>query len=108
MDCKRAAMLLEAYLDNELDRAEARELERHVDGCAQCRAELARVGGRPAAAEALTAAEEAVARLVADGSSNKEVAATLSISPRTVEVHLGHIFRKMGIRSRGQLASRLR
>jgi DNA-binding CsgD family transcriptional regulator len=75
---------------------------------AKCRAELARVGGRPAAAEALTAAEEAVARLVADGSSNKEVAATLSISPRTVEVHLGHIFRKMGIRSRGQLASRLR
>ena len=73
----------------------------------RCRAELARVGGRSAAAETLTAAEQAVARLVADGASNKEVAATLSISPRTVEVHLGHVFRKLGIRSRGQLASRL-
>jgi DNA-binding CsgD family transcriptional regulator len=31
----------------------------------------------------------------------------LSISPRTVEVHLGHVFRKLGIRSRGQLAARL-
>jgi DNA-binding CsgD family transcriptional regulator len=74
----------------------------------RCRAELARVGGRPAAAEALTAAEEAVARLVADGATNKEVAAALSLSPRTVEAHLGHVFRKMGIRSRGQLAARLR
>lgn len=74
----------------------------------KCRAELARVGGRPAAAEALTAAEEAVARLVAGGATNKEVAAALSLSPRTVEAHLGHVFRKMGIRSRGQLAARLR
>jgi DNA-binding CsgD family transcriptional regulator len=74
----------------------------------RCRAELARIGGRPAAAETLTAAEQAVARLVAAGASNKEVASTLSISPRTVEVHLGHVFRKLGIRSRGQLASRIR
>ena len=74
----------------------------------KCRAELARVGGRPAAAEELTAAEEAVARLVADGASNKEVASALSISPRTVEVHLGHVYRKLGIRSRAQLASRVR
>jgi len=44
MDCKRAAPLLEAYLDNELDRAEARELEQHVDGCAACRAALTRLG----------------------------------------------------------------
>jgi anti-sigma factor (TIGR02949 family) len=44
MDCKNASTLLEAYLDNELDRAEARELEAHVDGCAACRAELSRLG----------------------------------------------------------------
>jgi len=44
MDCKRAASLLEAYLDNELDRADARELESHVDGCTECRAELTRLG----------------------------------------------------------------
>jgi DNA-binding CsgD family transcriptional regulator len=73
----------------------------------RCRAELTRVGGRPASTQTLTAAEQAVARLVATGASNKEVAATLSISPRTVEVHLGHVFRKLGIRSRGQLAARL-
>jgi DNA-binding CsgD family transcriptional regulator len=73
----------------------------------RCSAELARIGGRVGAAESLTAAEAAVARMVADGASNKEVAAALSISPRTVEVHLGHIYRKLAIRSRAQLANRL-
>jgi anti-sigma factor (TIGR02949 family) len=43
MDCKTALSLLEAYLDNELDRSEARELEAHVDSCAECRAELNRL-----------------------------------------------------------------
>jgi mycothiol system anti-sigma-R factor len=42
MDCKTALTLLEAYLDNELDRADARELEAHVDTCAECRTELNR------------------------------------------------------------------
>jgi anti-sigma factor RsiW len=45
MECKRAATLLEAYLDKELDRAEARELEDHVDSCADCRAALTRLDG---------------------------------------------------------------
>src|SRR5512141_166383 len=44
MDCKTAFNLLEPYLDNELDRADARELEAHVDGCAECAATLARLG----------------------------------------------------------------
>jgi anti-sigma factor RsiW len=44
MDCKTGLSLLEAYLDNELDRADARELEAHVDGCADCAAALARLG----------------------------------------------------------------
>ena len=44
MDCKTALALLEPYLDNELDRADARELEAHVDGCADCAAALARLG----------------------------------------------------------------
>ncbi|HSE11313.1 MAG TPA: zf-HC2 domain-containing protein [Rudaea sp.] len=44
MDCKTAIALLEPYLDNELDRADARELEAHVDGCADCAAALARLG----------------------------------------------------------------
>ncbi len=44
MDCKTALALLERYLDNELDRADARELETHVDSCADCAAALARLG----------------------------------------------------------------
>jgi anti-sigma factor (TIGR02949 family) len=44
MDCKTALTLLEPYLDNELDRADARELEAHVDGCAGCAAALTRLG----------------------------------------------------------------
>lgn len=43
MDCTSARPLLEAYLDNELARPEARELEAHVDGCADCRAALTRL-----------------------------------------------------------------
>ena len=43
MDCRSASTLLEAYLDNELDRADARELETHVDGCVDCRAALTRL-----------------------------------------------------------------
>ncbi len=43
MDCKTALGLLELYLDKELDRADARELEAHVDGCADCRAALTRL-----------------------------------------------------------------
>jgi anti-sigma factor RsiW len=43
MDCKTASTLLEAYLDNELDRADARELEAHVDGCVDCRAALTKL-----------------------------------------------------------------
>jgi anti-sigma factor RsiW len=45
MECNRAVTLLEAYLDKELDRAEARELEDHVDGCADCRAALTKLDG---------------------------------------------------------------
>ena len=47
----------------------------------------------------LTPAEQAVARLVAAGRSNRETAAELYVSVKTVEFHLGHIFGKLGIRS---------
>ena len=58
----------------------------------------------------LTASEMAVARLVATGRSNREVAAELFVSVKAVEFHLGHVFDKLGIRSRralpGLLAAR--
>ena len=54
----------------------------------------------------LTPQEEAVARLVADGSSNKEVAEVLVLSPKTVAYHLSHVYAKIGVRSRSQLLAR--
>ena len=44
-----------------------------------------------------------MARLVAAGRSNKQAAAALHVSVKTVEFHLGHIFGKLGIRSRKDL-----
>jgi DNA-binding CsgD family transcriptional regulator len=56
----------------------------------------------------LTAAEQRVARLTATGMTNSEVAATLFVSPKTVEFHLAGIYRKLGIRSRAELGRHLR
>jgi DNA-binding NarL/FixJ family response regulator len=52
----------------------------------------------------LTAGEWRIAAMVADGSTNREIADALNISPKTVEAHLSHIYRKAGVRSRSQLA----
>lgn len=54
--------------------------------------------------ESLTSQETRVALLVAEGRSNKEVAAALFLSPKTIERHLGNVFRKKGFRSRAELA----
>jgi DNA-binding CsgD family transcriptional regulator len=56
----------------------------------------------------LTAQELAVARLVADGLSNRAVAAELFVSIKTVQFHLTHIYAKLGLSSRAELAARLR
>lgn len=53
---------------------------------------------------ALTPAELDVVRLVCEGLGNKEVAARLFVSPRTVQAHLSHVYTKLGVASRGQLA----
>jgi non-specific serine/threonine protein kinase len=52
----------------------------------------------------LTQREREVARLVAAGKSNREIAATLVVSLRTVEAHVTHVLAKLGLRSRAQLA----
>jgi ATP/maltotriose-dependent transcriptional regulator MalT len=73
----------------------------------KARAELARVSGRRGAGDELTETEVRVAELAAAGRSNKEIAGELFMSVSTVEAHLSHVYRKLGIRSRSGLGSRL-
>jgi DNA-binding CsgD family transcriptional regulator len=58
----------------------------------------------PGTSDELTPQELQIARFVAEGRSNKEVAAQLFLSPRTIEYHLRHVFTKLAITSRTQLA----
>jgi DNA-binding CsgD family transcriptional regulator len=55
----------------------------------------------------LTPAEERVVRLAADGRSDAEIAAQLGVSPAIVAAHVSGACRKLGARSRDELASRL-
>jgi DNA-binding CsgD family transcriptional regulator len=70
----------------------------------KARTELATIGGRVASPDELTPAERRIAELVAAGRTNKEVASALFLSDRTVEGHLTSIYRKLGVRSRAELA----
>ncbi|HEY6596727.1 MAG TPA: AAA family ATPase [Asanoa sp.] len=74
-------------------------------------AELSATGQRlrrsPETAAQLTPQELQLARIIADGATNREAAERLFVSPKTVEAHLGAIYRKLGLRSRTELAARL-
>jgi len=72
----------------------------------KARGELGRIGGRVREA-GLTPAERRVAALVAEGRTNREVAAALFVTERTVASHLSHVYAKLGVRSRTELARRL-
>lgn len=74
---------------------------------ARAAAERRRISGRTAAGTDLTAAERAVAELAAAGRSNREIAAELVLSVRTVESQLSAVYRKLDLRSRARLAAAL-
>ena len=76
------------------------------------RAEIYATGARPrttalSGVGSLTASERRVADLAADGLSNRDVAQTLYVTPKTVEVHLSNAYRKLGIGSRRELPTAL-
>jgi DNA-binding CsgD family transcriptional regulator len=118
----RALVDLGAALRRANQRTEARErLREGVDlarrvgafGLAErANEEIAATGARPrkvlqTGLDALTASERRVAQLAADGMSNKEIAQTLFVTIKTVEVHLSHAYRKLEISSRAQLGQAL-
>jgi DNA-binding CsgD family transcriptional regulator len=122
VDLARAHLLYGQWLRRAKRRREARRQLRtaeamfHTMGAAgfadQASGELRATGERarariPQTESDLTAQEARVAKLAADGATNNEISGQLFISPSTVDYHLGKVFRKLGIRSRTQLARRL-
>ena len=114
----RALVDLGAALRRANRRTEARErlregvdLARRVGAfglAGRANEEIAATGARPrkvlqTGLDALTASERRVAQLAAEGMSNKEIAQTLFVTIKTVEVHLSHAYRKLEISSRVQL-----
>ncbi|HET8651868.1 MAG TPA: LuxR C-terminal-related transcriptional regulator [Gaiellaceae bacterium] len=114
----KARTELGAALRRSNRRVEAREqLRRAVELATMCGAaplaaraetELLATGARPrrialSGVDSLTPSERRVAQMAAEGQTNREVAQALFVSPKTVEVHLSSVYRKLGIRSRSQL-----
>ena len=122
LEFAHALVDLGSALRREGHRAEARDRLRHGlelahrAGAAplaqRARQELLAAGGRPrrpvfTGVEALTASELRVARLAAEGATNREIAQRLFVTQRTVETHLRHVFQKLDIRTRNELPREL-
>ena len=78
----------------------------------RARSELKAAGARPRRAAlhgpgALTPSERRVADLAAAGSANRDIAQALFVTVRTVELHLTHVYAKLGIKTRGEVAQAL-
>jgi DNA-binding NarL/FixJ family response regulator len=73
----------------------------------RARAELARATLDLTRTAELTPSEQRVAELVASGMTNRDVAAAMFISPKTVEANLSRIYRKLDIRSRAELGAHI-
>jgi DNA-binding CsgD family transcriptional regulator len=118
LDAARTALLYGEHLRRERRRVDAREQLRTamssfdslgaVHWAARARSELRATGETarkrdPSTLELLTQQELQVVRLVSQGATNREAAAQLFISPRTVDHHLRSVFRKLEVRSRAEL-----
>jgi DNA-binding CsgD family transcriptional regulator len=101
----RAAGELEqaAAVARELGAGTVEELAEHA-----LRSVGVRTWRRAAAGGPLTEWEQEIARLVAQGATNREIAKVLFLSPKTVERHVSNTFKKLGVRNRAELAARLR
>ena len=114
----RTAVALGVALSRLGDRSSARELLwGGLEEASRCGAEplaqrahdeLVHAGARPrrltrSGVAALTPTERRVAGLAAEGRTNREIAERLFVTPKTVEMHLGNVFRKLQIDGRGQL-----
>ena len=123
LDRARALVDLGAALRRAARRRDAREpLKLGLDLARRCgaralaqraREELVAVGARPrrdaaTGREALTVRESQVAGLAAQGMSNREIAEALFVTVKTVEWHLKHAYRKLGVGSRRELGAALR
>ncbi len=72
-------------------------------------AELLATGARPrrlvrSGVDSLTPSERRVAQMATEGQTNREIAQALFVTPKTVETHLSHVYRKLGIQPRSQLS----
>ena len=102
-------VLARAELERALDLAHRLGARRIAN---QARAELIAAGAKPrrdaiTGRDALTAGELRVARLAAEGLTNREIAQALFITTKTAKAHLGRVYRKLEITRRGQLAGAL-